>query len=86
MFPLGLVTMLFLVLFVWGCAGKERKKAGDTTRVLTTASVSMHVCSCAFICTELFNLMLMRWELFELNFLHFKSQTFDVSPFWKLAP
>lgn len=25
MFPLGLVTMLFLVLFVWGCAGKERK-------------------------------------------------------------
>ncbi|MEQ2301508.1 hypothetical protein AMECASPLE_036782 [Ameca splendens] len=26
MFPLGLVTMLFLVLFVWGCAGKERRK------------------------------------------------------------
>lgn len=24
MFPLGLVTMLFLVLFVWGCAGKEK--------------------------------------------------------------
>lgn len=22
-FPLGLVTMLFLVLFVWGCAGKH---------------------------------------------------------------
>lgn len=26
MFPLGLVTMLFLVLFVWGCAGKESKE------------------------------------------------------------
>lgn len=25
-FPLGLVTMLFLVLFVWGCAGKESEK------------------------------------------------------------
>ncbi len=38
MFPLGLVTMLFLVLFVWGCAGKERRgKGGDTTTVLTTA-------------------------------------------------
>lgn len=22
--PLGLVTMLFLVLFVWGCAGKHK--------------------------------------------------------------
>lgn len=28
MFPLGLVTMLFLVLFVWGCAGEERKRRG----------------------------------------------------------
>lgn len=25
-FPLGLVTMLFLVLFVWGCAGKESEE------------------------------------------------------------
>lgn len=50
MFPLGLVTMLFLVLFVWGCAGKG--KGGDTTRVLTTARggfVSVCPCMCMYV-------------------------------------
>ena len=30
-FPFGLVTMLFLVLFVWGCAGKERGEGRKDT-------------------------------------------------------
>lgn len=59
MFPLGLVTMLFLVLFVWGCAGKERKgKGGDTTKSVTvttgrhrSVSVCVCPCMCAHVCT-----------------------------------
>lgn len=53
MFPLGLVTMLFLVLFVWGCAGKERRGEGrrgrrhnksvNNSKTSACERVSMHV-------------------------------------------
>lgn len=46
MFPLGLVTMLFLVLFVWGCAGKERKGRRHNKSVNNSKRcecVSMHM-------------------------------------------
>ena len=55
------VTMLFFVLFVWGCArrrrGDERKRSGEerehNKKVLTTEGTvggSVHLCVCA--CTQ----------------------------------
>lgn len=48
MFPLGLVTMLFLVLFVWGCAGKERRgrrhnKSVNNSKRWACERGSMHI-------------------------------------------
>lgn len=59
MFPLGLVTMLFLVLFVWGCAGKERKgrrhKSVNNSKMWVCECVSMHVymTACVYVCCVL---------------------------------